>query len=139
MIFKRKGKKDQKDENTIFVTIDENKISVPSDIAQKSELKADKAETVVRIIIDGKLYDTSRATKICTMCIPKQEIPSKLHPTGILGCLDGYDVDLYRGKQTFFCVFCKRVFVVSNEWTKKWLGICNADKYIEMFGKPELA
>lgn len=139
MIFKRKGKRDQKDENTIFVTIDGNKMSVPSDIAQKSELKTDKTEAVVRIIIDGKLYDTSKATKICTMCIPKQEIPSGLHPTGILGCLDGYSVDLYRGKQAFFCVFCKRVFVVSNEWVEKWLGICNADKYIEMFGEPELA
>lgn len=100
---------------------------------------SDKSETVVRNVINGKLYDTSKATKICTMCIPKQEIPLELHPTGILGCLDEYSVDLYVGKKTFFCVFCKRVFVVSNEWVKKWLGICNADKYIEMFGKPELA
>lgn len=99
----------------------------------------DSSETVVRNVIDGKLYDTSKATKICTMCIPEQEIPSELHPTGILGCLDEYSVDLYMGEKTFFCVFCKRVFVVSNKWVKKWLGICNADKYIEMFGKPELA
>ena len=100
---------------------------------------SDKSETVVRNIIGGKLYDTSKATKICTICIPLKEIPSDLQPTGICGCLDEYSVDLYVGKQTFFCVFCKRVFVVSNEWTKKWLGICSVDKYIEMFGKPELA
>lgn len=100
---------------------------------------SNKSETVVRNVIDGKLYDTSKATKICTMCIPKQEIPFALHPTGILGCLDEYSVDLYVGNQAFFCVFCDRVFVVSDEWTKKWLGICDVDKYIEMFGKPELA
>ena len=139
MIFKRKGKKDQKDENTIFVTVDWNKISMPSDIAQKSELKADKTEVVVRNIIDGKLYDTSKATKICTMCIPKQEIPSDLHPIGILGCIDEYSVDLYNGNSTLFCVFDGYVFTVSDEWAMKWLGRRNADKYIELFGEPELA
>lgn len=99
----------------------------------------DKTETVVRNVIDGKLYDTSKATRICAIWIPKQEIPFELHPTGILGCLEEYIVDLYVGNQTFFCVFCDRVFVVSDEWAKKWLGICNVDKYIAIFGKPELA
>lgn len=66
---------------------------------QETVYASDKSETVVRNVINGKLYDTSKATKICTMCIPKQEIPLELHPTGILGCLDEYRADLYVGKR----------------------------------------
>lgn len=108
-------------------------------ISQETAHVPDKPETVVRNVIDGKLYDTSKATRICAICIPKQEIPFELQPTGIIGRLEEYSVDLYVGNQAFFCVFCDRVFVVSDEWAKKWLGICNVDKYIEIFGKPELA
>ena len=139
MIFNRKGKKDQKDENTIFVTIDENKISVPSDIAQKSELKADKTEIVVRKIIDGKLYDTSKATKICATTVPGNEIPNELCSAGLLQLMFGCDVNLYKGNNTYFCTISGEVFAVSEEWVMKWLGRCDTDKYIELFGEPELA
>lgn len=98
-----------------------------------------KPEVVVRKIIDGKLYDTSKATKICTMSVPGNEIPNKLCSAGWAQLMFGCDVNLYKGNNTYFCTISGEVFAVSEEWVMKWLGRCDADKYIELFGEPELA
>lgn len=96
-------------------------------------------EAVVRKIIDRKLYDTSKAKKICTICVPREAIPEELCAAGFSQLMIESDVDLYKGNNTYFCTFCREIFVVPDEWVIKWLGRCNVDKYIELFGEPELA
>ena len=98
-----------------------------------------KPEVVVRKIIDGKLYDTSKATKICTMSVPGNEISNELRSAGWAQLMFGCDVNLYKGNNTYFCTIPDEVFAVSEEWVMKWLGRCDTDKYIELFGEPELA
>ena len=95
-----------------------------------------KEKSAVSKIIGGKLYDTSRATHICDLCLDHREIPN-FKP--VLCCLMGEDVSLYKGNTEYFIAYCGYIEPVTEEWVKDILGQYNAEKYIEQFGEPELA
>lgn len=58
------------------------KESVETDLSHSIDIDShmEPTERAIKRIIDGKLYDTSRATKICSVVVPEDEIlNSKLH------------------------------------------------------------
>lgn len=91
---------------------------------------------VVRKIINGKLYDTSQATYLCHILISNQDIPEYAL---IVSHIGGEDADVYKGVTEFFIEYSGVIQTVTEEWVKEVLGKCNVDKYIELFGEPELA
>lgn len=101
-----------------------------------SDEHTEREDRVIRKIIDGKLYDTSKAEKICSIVVPESEIPEcKLY----FCTLCGQEVIIYKGITEFFIVYYGYLNMVSETWVRKWLGEQNIDKYIELFGEPELA
>lgn len=99
---------------------------------EHSELK----DCEIRKIIGGKLYDTSKAEKICTVAVPEQEIPEYKFPFWTLG---GQEVKIYKGNTEYFIVYLSCLQPVDEEWVRNWIGKQDIDKYIELFGEPELA
>ena len=95
-----------------------------------------KENPVLQRIVNGKLYDTSRATHICDLCLWSEKIPEyKL----MVHSLGGEDVSLYKGNTEWFISYHCVIQPVSEEWVKDILGLHNTEKYIEQFGEPELA
>lgn len=95
-----------------------------------------KEKPVVSKIIGGNLYDTSKATHICDLCLDHREIPN-FKP--ILCCIMGEDVSFYKGNTEYFIAYCGYIEPVTEEWVKDLLGQYKPKKYIELFGEPELA
>ena len=93
-------------------------------------------EWAISKIINGKLYDTSKAQEICSVVVPVDEIPDYNFP---FFCLGGQEVTIYKGRTEYFITYYCCLNQVSEEWVKKWLGEQNVDKYIELFGEPEMA
>lgn len=87
-------------------------------------------------IIDGKLYDTSKAKKICTIVLSHDDIPNYDLPIISLG---GQDVTIYKGNSEWFIEYFCFIEPVSESWIKNILGRCDVDKYIELFGEVEEA
>lgn len=101
-----------------------------------SEEHTEQKEFVIRVIVDGKLYDTSKAEKVCTVQVTIHEIPDcKL----CVGSIFGEKVTIYKGNTEYFITYCSYLQPVDEEWVKRWLGKQNIEKYIELFGEPELA
>lgn len=105
-------------------------------VKDNSIVDTEPQRKVVRKIINGKLYDTSKAQKICHILISHRDIPEyKL----IVCNLCGEEVDIYIGSTEFFLEYSGVIQPVTEEWGKEVLGKRNVDKYIELFGEPELA
>ena len=101
-----------------------------------SEEHTEQKEFVIRVIVDGKLYDTSKAEKVCTVQATIHEIPDcKL----CVGSMFGEKVTIYRGNTEYFITYYSYLRPVDEEWVKRWLGKQDIEKYIELFGEPELA
>ena len=107
-----------------------------TDMVPGSEEHTEQKELVIRAIIDGKLYDTSKAEKFCTVTVPEQEIPGCKFPFWTLG---GQKVIIYKGNTEFFITYSCYLQTVDEEWVRNWIGKQDIDKYIELFGEPELA
>lgn len=101
-----------------------------------SEEHTEQKEFVIRVIVAGKLYDTSKAEKVCTVQVTIHEIPDcKL----CVGSIFGEKVTIYKGNTEYFITYCSYLQPVDEEWVKRWIGKQNIEKYIELFGEPELA
>lgn len=108
-----------------------------------SKIDADKITTGVMKekhadirVINGKLYDTSKATYICDLCLLRDDIPNY---DLIIFDLRGEDVSIYKGNSEWFITLYGNIKPVTEEWVKDILGQYNTEKYIELFGEPELA
>ena len=107
-----------------------------TDMMPVSEEHTEQKEFVIRAIVDGKFYDTSKAEKICTVQVTIHEIPDcKL----CIGSIFGEKVTIYKGNTEYFITYYSYLQPVDEEWVKRWLGKQNIEKYIELFGEPELA
>ena len=84
-------------------------------------------ERVVRKIIDGKLYDTSKAVKITSYEIFSILLGVKITCT------------LYKGNEEWFEDMEGYIFPKTEAGAKKILAEHDVDKYIQYFGEPELA
>lgn len=103
----------------------------------ENELKQTDDKLVsIRKIINGKLYDTSKATHICHLRLWWEKIPGYEPP---ICNMFGEDADLYKGNTEYFLVVHCDIKPVTEEWVKDILGQYNTEKYIELFGEPELA
>lgn len=123
-IFKRKVKEITEFENSL--------VNTKPDTEEHTEQK----EWAISKIINGKLYDTSKAQEICSVVVPVDEIPDYNFP---FFCLGGQEVTIYKGRTEYFITYYCCLNQVSEEWVKKCLGEQNMDKYIELFGEPEMA
>ena len=123
-IFKRKVKEIAEFENSLVNT------------KPYTEEHTEQKEWAISKIINGKLYDTSKAQEICSVVVPVDEIPDYNFP---FFCLGGQEVTIYKGRTEYFITYYCCLNQVSEEWVKKWLGEQNVDKYIELFGEPEMA
>lgn len=90
----------------------------------------------IRKVIDGKLYDTSNATHICNLCVWYEKIPDYKYGIYYLG---GESVSIYKGNTEWFIEVHGDIKPVNENWVKGILGEYNIEKYIELFGNPELA
>lgn len=101
------------------------------DIEQPVEQVAAKP---IRKIINGKLYDTSKATYICGCSVDTDTIPTvNIYPRRYTVIL------IYKGNTEWFIVICGDIVVLDEFYIKVILGRNNVEKYIELFGEPELA
>ena len=101
------------------------------DIEQPVEQVAAKP---IRKIINGKLYDTSKATCICEYLVDTDTIPTvSIYPRRYT------DISIYKGNTEWFIVICGDIVVLDEFYIKVILGRDNVEKYIELFGEPELA
>lgn len=91
---------------------------------------------VLKAIIDGKLYDTLKAEEICSLILHREDIPNY---NSIVCYLGGQEVIVYKGNVEWFIVYFYTLQPVSEEWVKEMLGKHNVEKYIELYGEPELA
>ena len=91
---------------------------------------------VLKAIIDDKLYDTSKAKEIGSVILSHEEIPKYNLSVCYLG---GREVIIYKGNTEWYIAYCYELQPVSEEWVREKLGRHNVDKYIELFGEPELA
>ena len=123
MLFKNKHIKQQSEDLTQDFTQDND------------ERNKNSSKKSVRKIIDGKMYDTSKAAHICDLCLGHEEMPDYDLP---IYCLGGESVSLYRGKSKWFIELYGDITPVEDIWVKDTLGKHNVDKYIEIFGEPEL-
>lgn len=107
-----------------------------TDMISVSDEHTEQKELTLQKIIDGKLYDTSKAYKVCTVQLTMHEIPDcKL----CVGSFFGEKVTIYKGNTEYFITYYSYLQPVSEELVKNWLGDQNFEKYIELFGEPELA
>ena len=107
-----------------------------TDMKTSLEEHTEQKELVIMKIIDGKLYDTSKAKKICSVVVPETEIPECKFPFWTLG---GQEVTIYKGNTEFFITYSCYLQPVDEKWVRNWIGKQDIDKYIELFGEPELA
>ena len=112
-IFKRKVKEIAEFENSL--------VNTKPDTEEHTEQK----EWAISKIINGKLYDTSKAQEICSVVVPVDEIPDYNFP---FFCLGGQEVTIYKGRTEYFITYYCCLNQVSEEWVKKWLGEQNGDK-----------
>ena len=91
---------------------------------------------ILKSIINGKLYDTSTAKEIGSVILHHEKIPNYDLPVSYFG---GQEVIIYRGNFEWFIAYFYVLQPVSEQWVKETLGKHNVDKYIELFGDPELA
>ena len=124
MLFKNKHIKQQSEDLTQDFT---------QDNAERNE---DSSQKPVRKIIDGKMYDTSKSAHVCDLCLWHEEIPTYDFP---IYSLCSESVSLYRGNSKWFIELYGDITPVEDFWVKDILGKHNVDKYIEIFGEPELA
>ena len=112
-------------------------ISEPIIDKSENELKqTDNEPKSISKIISGKLYDTSRATHICYLHLWWEKIPGY---NSTVYHIFGEDADLYKGNAEYFLAVHGDIKPVTEEWVKDILGQYNTEKYIELFGEPELA
>lgn len=112
--------KNKKDEN-IVIDLDSN-TNVESNIKIRP------------VIINNKLYDITKATKIFEGTLFKLDMPEYFDTIYAFTI-----VSIYKGNTEWFCLVCGLIVVVDEEWVKKVLGRYDVEKYIELFGEPELA
>lgn len=93
-------------------------------------------ENPIKRIIDGKLYDTSKANKIYKFRMYRENIPNCELPFERL-CSE--DVTIYKGNCEWFIEYQTCITPVSKEWVMDILARRNTDKYIELFGEVEEA
>ena len=86
------------------------------------------------VIINNKLYDITKATKIFEGTLFKLDMPEYFDTIYAFTI-----VSIYKGNTEWFCLVCGLIVVVDEEWVKKVLGRYDVEKYIELFGEPELA
>lgn len=90
----------------------------------------------IRRIINGKLYDTSKAKNIYKVILSHDDIPNYDLPIFSLG---GENVSIYKGNSEWFIEYFCFIEPVTEDWVKEIIGRCNPDKYIELFGEVEEA
>lgn len=56
-----------------------------------------------------------------------------------LSSIFGEKVTIYKGNTEYFITYYSYLQPVDEEWVKRWIGKQNIEKYIELFGEPELA
>ena len=112
--------KNKKDEN-IVITLDSN-------------IKVESNTKIRPVIINNKLYDITKATKIFEGTLFKLDMPEYFDTIYAFTI-----VSIYKGNTEWFCLVCGLIVVVDEEWVKKVLGRYDVEKYIELFGEPELA
>lgn len=96
--------------------------------------KIEENTSIVRAVINHKLYDTFKAQKICDIIVPGEEL------SGIpLTNLFGKHVTVYKGNAEYFIEGYSTIIPVDEQWVREWIGKRNVEKYIELFGEPELA
>ena len=112
--------KNKKDEN-IVITLD-------------SSTNVESNNKIRPVIINNKLYDITKATKIFEGTLFKLDMPEYFDMIYAFTI-----VSIYKGNTEWFCLVCGLIVVVNEEWVKKVLGRYDVEKYIEVFGEPELA
>ena len=112
--------KNKKDEN-IVINLDSN-------------TKVESNKKIRPVIINNKLYDIIKATKIFEGTLFKLDMPEYFDTIYAFTI-----VSIYKGNTEWFCLVCGLIVVVDEEWVKKVLGRYDVEKYIELFGEPELA
>lgn len=126
MFFKKKIKET---ENTPEPIIDKTE----NDLEQEdNKLKS------IKKIIDGKLYDTGKAKFICKLYIWHEKIPNYTEHFCFYSMF-GENIAIYEGNNEWFTTVHGSIIHVSEEWVKSILGEYDVEKYIELFGEPELA
>ena len=112
--------KNKKDEN-IVINLDSN-----TNVESNKKIRP--------VIINNKLYDITKATKIFEGTLFKLDMPEYFDTIYAFTI-----VSIYKGNTEWFCLVCGLIVVVDEEWVKKVLGRYDVEKYIELFGEPELA
>ena len=112
--------KNKKDED-IVINLDSN-----TNVESNNEIRP--------VIINNKLYDITKATKIFEGTLFKLDMPEYFDTIYAFTV-----VSIYKGNTEWFCLVCGLIVVVNEEWVKKVLGRYDVEKYIEVFGEPELA
>lgn len=112
--------KNKKDEN-IVITLD-------------SSTNVESNKKIRPVIINNKLYDITKATKVFEGTLFKLDMPEYFDTIYAFTI-----VSIYKGNTEWFCLVCGLIVVVDEEWVKKVLGQYDVEKYIELFGEPELA
>ena len=101
------------------------------DIEQPVEQVATKP---IRKVINGKLYDTSKAKPILDCNISPRAVPNF-----DIGTFLSIPVRIYKGNTEWFFTYYSNIVIVDENWAKDVIGNNDAEKYIELFGEPELA
>lgn len=117
---------------SIFKKLFRESAEIDKDFTDYTEPK----ERVVRKIIDGILYDTSKATNVGFVVVPEDEI---FCGKACSLTLVGQEVIIYKGTTKYFICYCDYIQPVSEAWVRKWIGQQDIEKYIELFGEPEFA
>ena len=112
--------KNKKDEN-IVINLDSN-----TNVESNNKIRP--------VIINNKLYDITKATKIFEGTLFKLDMPEYFDTIYAFTI-----VSIYKGNTEWFCLVCGLIVVVDEEWVKKVLGRYDVEKYIELFCEPELA
>ena len=112
--------KNKKDEN-IVINLDSN-----TNVESNNKIRP--------VIINNKLYDITKATKIFEGTLFQSDMPEEFDTIYAFTV-----VSIYKGNTEWFCLVCGLIVVVDEEWVKKVLGQYDVEKYIEVFGEPELA
>lgn len=103
---------------------------------RKQEEQQMEESKVLRVIRDGKLYDTGKAEYLATIWTKLDSIESR---TCFWSTLGSEPVDLYKGNTEYFVVYGEGIWPVTEEWVKREVGLQDVDLYIKLFGEPELA
>lgn len=103
---------------------------------EKAELENEnqvKAEKPIAAVIDGFLYDTSKADKICEYFVENEDMAASGMTFGLIKAI------LFRTKNgRFFIQQIGRIYPCDDKLAKKILSY-QPDKYQEIFGKVEKA